>query len=301
MAQRQLIPTYALYGEEESSGDPFWVHCETIPTRSSQHHWEIGMHRHEHFLQLLSVTQGSGDALFGDRLVQFEPFSLITIPQGFIHGFRFSPDIDGHVVTVSNDRIVARLGDQIWMRNFLSEPRVTRISDTQDRQFGLATAIEQMAEECRTRQAGWSVVIESAIAKALIHIARTANIERRQDTAGPIDDLRLDTLISLINRHVREHRPVTFFAEALGVSPTHLNRIVKGKTGLSTQALIAKRLLDDAQRELLFTAGSVQEIAFRLGFADPAYFSRFFHKRTGMTPRHWKGEHQQRLGTRNEI
>jgi AraC-like DNA-binding protein len=28
----------------------------------------------------------------------------------------------------------------------------------------------------------------------------------------------------------------------------------------------------------------VSEISYQLGFADPAYFSRFFTKRTGMPP-----------------
>lgn len=299
MAVIQPVPTYALYGEDEGHGGPFWVHCETIPARSRLHHWEIGMHRHSHFFQILSVTEGSGDAVLNEEIVRFEPVSLITIPPGFTHGFRFSPDVDGHVITVSNDRVQARVGQQGWMREFLSKPRVTRIFEAEHR-ASLPIAISQITEECQKRQGGWPVFVESAIAQVLVMLARAANIERRRHLAIDTDDNRLELLLSLVHRHVREHRPVTFFAEAVGVSPTHLNRIVKAKTGLSTQSLISARLLNEAQRELLFTAGTVQEIAFRLGFGDPAYFSRFFLKQVGMTPRHWKAQHQQRLGTRDE-
>ena len=52
--------------------------------------------------------------------------------------------------------------------------------------------------------------------------------------------------------------------------------------------LINGKLIDEAQRELLFTQIPVQEIGFRLGFADPAYFSRFFLTRTGLSPRQWR-------------
>ena len=52
--------------------------------------------------------------------------------------------------------------------------------------------------------------------------------------------------------------------------------------------LIAGKLVEEAKRQLVFTLGSVQEIGFRLGFADPAYFSRFFFKYTGETPRVWQ-------------
>jgi len=45
-----------------------------------------------------------------------------------------------------------------------------------------------------------------------------------------------------------------------------------------------------------FTFGSVQEIAYRLGFSDPAYFSRFFLKQAGQTPRSWRMAERAKLG-----
>ena len=59
-----IIPTYELYGEDDPAGSRFWVHCETIPARSALHHWEIGLHRHERYFQILLVTGGSGDDLY---------------------------------------------------------------------------------------------------------------------------------------------------------------------------------------------------------------------------------------------
>ena len=93
------IPTYELYGEDDPSGSRFWVHCETIPARSALHHWEIGLHRHERYFQILLVTGGSGDAVFEGEVVRFEPLSIVTVPPAVGHGFRFSPDIDGYVFT----------------------------------------------------------------------------------------------------------------------------------------------------------------------------------------------------------
>jgi AraC family transcriptional activator of pobA len=107
----------------------------------------------------------------------------------------------------------------------------------------------------------------------------------------------MEALTTLMHYEVRNHRPAGFYAKALGISPTHLNRIVRQKTGASTRDLLTRRMLEEAQRELLFTPGSIQEMAFRLGFADPAYFSRFFTRQTGLTPRAWKQREQLRLGT----
>jgi AraC family transcriptional activator of pobA len=44
------------------------------------------------------------------------------------------------------------------------------------------------------------------------------------------------------------------------------------------------RLLMEAQRLLIYTSASAVQIAAELGFQDPAYFSRFFKRHTGLTP-----------------
>ena len=48
--------------------------------------------------------------------------------------------------------------------------------------------------------------------------------------------------------------------------------------------------MQEARRLLLFSASSVNEICYQLGFKDPAYFSRFFNRYANLTP----GEYRQR-------
>ena len=49
--------------------------------------------------------------------------------------------------------------------------------------------------------------------------------------------------------------------------------------------MLQLRLLIEAERQLRYTSMSVAQVAFHLGFDDPAYFSRFFTRRMGLTPR----------------
>jgi AraC-like DNA-binding protein len=52
--------------------------------------------------------------------------------------------------------------------------------------------------------------------------------------------------------------------------------------------MIAQRLLLEAKRELSFGALTIKEIAFKLGFNDASYFSRFFRKQAGQNPESFK-------------
>lgn len=294
------IPTYELYGEQDAASAQFSLHCETIPSRSSLHHWEIGLHRHEHFFQLLLITGGSGDAVYGNEIVRFEPLSVLTVPPSVGHGFRFSPDIDGFVFTILANRLPVRPGEPGSIGTFLSQPRVTRLPEENAESELIRSNLERVAEEWNARRSGRSVLMETGLATALVLTARIAAQEAAEAEIGNDNDRRIEALLALLHREVRRHRPASYYADALGISTTHLNRVVKARTGFSTQDLIARRLLEEAQRELLFTPDSVQEVAYRLGFADPAYFSRFFTRQTGVTPLNWKRQEQSRLGSRDE-
>jgi AraC family transcriptional activator of pobA len=59
--------------------------------------------------------------------------------------------------------------------------------------------------------------------------------------------------------------------------------------GVSSLDVINARIVHEAQRELVYTTSSTKQLAAQLGFSDEAYFSRFFRKHTGLSPRVFRG------------
>jgi AraC family transcriptional activator of pobA len=287
------VPTYDLYGERTGNAPDFWLHSETIPSRSSLHRYEIGLHRHESFLQILYISAGSGDALFGLERTTLTPPAVVTVPPAVNHGFRFSRDVDGHVFTMlaSHLRLAGEVG------RFVAEPRVTPLdADDPDGAFVIAT-LERLAAEWTVRRSGRTDLMEAYLASVL---TLTARLSGRDDAPESAAARRMEHLNGLIQQHFRAQRPTGFYAEKLGMSPTHLNRIVKAATGLSAHAYIGRKMIDEAKRELVFTEMPAQEIGLRLGFADPAYFSRYFLRETGETPRAWRLRERARLAQSSE-
>ena len=77
---------------------------------------------------------------------------------------------------------------------------------------------------------------------------------------------------------------VKYFAELLFLSPNYLSDLLKKETGKNAQELIHYYLIEEAKNNLLNTNNSVNEIAYKLGFEYPQYFSKLFKSKTGMTP-----------------
>jgi AraC family transcriptional activator of pobA len=92
------IPTYALYGEQQASTG-HWLHWETITSRSRLYGFRIAAHRHDELYQLLYVSRGKASVMLDGESFELSPPAVIVLPPLSVHGFSFSPDIEGFVLT----------------------------------------------------------------------------------------------------------------------------------------------------------------------------------------------------------
>ncbi|MBX5047566.1 helix-turn-helix domain-containing protein [Rhizobium lentis] len=289
------VPTYELYGENTGRSPEFWLHCETIRSRSSLHQWEIRLHRHESFFQILYIGAGSGDAIFGETSHAIHPPAVVTVPPGLNHGFRFSRDIDGLVITILRSHLSHPPGERSPLGEWLATPHLTRLDPDNAEAAYVMQTLRRLGDEFENRRSGRNEMLAAYVGLVLRLTARVSDEANAQEPPLNESERRMGILNELIQQHYRSHRPASFYARELGVSPTHLTRIVRSMTGSTPHELLAGKLIEEAKRQLVFTLGSVQEIGFRLGFADPAYFSRFFLKYTGETPRVWRMKEKVRL------
>ncbi len=92
----------------------------------------------------------------------------------------------------------------------------------------------------------------------------------------------------LVDMHYKTKRKVSDYAEMLFKSPKTLSNLFSIYNQKSPQQIILERIALEAKRLINFTDKQNQEIAFELGFNDPAHFSRFFKKMTQMTPSEYR-------------
>ena len=70
----------------------------------------------------------------------------------------------------------------------------------------------------------------------------------------------------------------------LNITPGYLSEVVSQTFGLSPKAFINQRLLSEAKNLLYYSDSTISEIAYQLGFSDPASFGKFFRKNATISP-----------------
>lgn len=88
----------------------------------------------------------------------------------------------------------------------------------------------------------------------------------------------------LVDQYALTEIKVSDYAKRLFISAGHLNDTIKKLTGRNAKSFINEQRILEAKRLLYWTETSIQDVAWKTGFKDPAYFTRFFKKETGMLP-----------------
>lgn len=122
-------------------------------------------------------------------------------------------------------------------------------------------------------------------------IIMSTRLAKEQHIVKALNNEQVDTIRKfnyLVDIHYKTKRKVSDYAEMLFKSPKTLSNLFSIYNQRSPQQIILERLTLEAKRLIHFTDKQNQEIAFDLGFNDPAHFSRFFKKMTQKTPSEYR-------------
>lgn len=90
----------------------------------------------------------------------------------------------------------------------------------------------------------------------------------------------------LLREHIKEQRSVNFYANLLYVTPKHLSMCVKEITGKPCGQIIDERVVAEAKALLHNQELTIGHVAEELNFSNQFFFSKYFKKCTGMSPKH---------------
>ncbi|MGI5242442.1 helix-turn-helix domain-containing protein [Dactylosporangium sp. CA-139066] len=239
-------------------------------------------HRHA-FYEIVLLTAGRGAHVIDLHEYALRPPQLFVIAPGQVHYWRNARGLAGRLLVFGDEALLAYPGDR---RLLLQAAPAVRLRAREAR--GLGGLFNDLAREYADRPAGFESVLP-----ALLHVLVVRAHRLGAATGSVPSDPLAAAFVRLINDNGGE-RSVAAYARRLNTRPQRLAEAVKAATGEPPGRLIRRAQALEARRLLARTELSVAQVGRAAGFADPAYFSRFFRREVGLTPKEYREKHQER-------
>jgi AraC family transcriptional activator of pobA len=281
------VPTFDLYGEPHRAVADGFIHVEHLDDRSRPSEWTIRPHAHAGLHHLFWIASGGGAMQAEAQVFRFAAPALLVVPASVVHGFSWTSESTGSVLTLASGQL-----DDLVRR----DPAISALF-TGALAIGLETDAARSTQwhmDTLMRELGWSTVgHHAAVEASLLSLVVIALRSRAPNVASaPVRPGQQAALVARFRERIesryRQRESVCAHAAALGVSESALRAACTRSAGLSPAVMLDERALLEARRLLLYSNMSVAQVAYSVGFTDPAYFSRFFSRRVGIPPRRYR-------------
>jgi AraC family transcriptional regulator, transcriptional activator of pobA len=260
------------------------LHYESVAVRGNEMDWKIPAHRHEGLHQFQILEQGQLSGTIDGQDFSAEGPALLMMAPGSVHGFSYSRDAVGHQLTVPTGTLRGLLGDSALVSSELSASFVIALQDDRE----VAPLFAQLAREFNGGAAGRVPALLALATLIAVQFVRRRGEQFAGEPAPGVRDTLVQRYVALVEQHYAQQRPLEFYAQRLGVTSDHLSRTCRNVAGRSALQIAHDRLLLEARRLLAYTALPVSRIAHQLGYADTAYFTKFFGRSVGHTPSEYR-------------
>ncbi len=285
MPQQAITHFEGIYEETNVRPSSNYIFSELIETRSRNFDWVIKPHVHSNLFQIFLLATGE---------VQFQQSSqsqlliapcVMIIPAANLHGFSYSPDVTGRILSLSTSVIDGIFSDNSTIQLDLNTSIHTIEKFEEEISFGiLMEQIEKIDRELFGNRPEKKRMLDAHFSQLCINLYRLLEISRTSINVS--GNLNL-TYFKKFQKSIKQSeypKSIGDFAQEMGMSKVHLNRICKDIAGKNALQLVHEYIVEEAKKYLIYTSYSVAEIAYLLKFEYPNYFAKFFKKETGLSP-----------------
>jgi AraC family transcriptional regulator, transcriptional activator of pobA len=278
---RQPAPSSALYASCSGNNLPFLI--RPFPSSDGLYPDEyLDPHRHNCF-EFLWIQKGKGSFCVDDTRTDVSEGTACFVQPGQVHQLIETEPMEGHIITFSDTFLSSRETEFDYFyhaRHFQGFAEKVAITfDLELREVMtdiICTMIREQGKELVFKQE----VLRRYLKIFLLYFARQFE-ERHESFFAAKQGGVAERFIALVDKHFLVKKMVADYASELSVTPNYLNDIVKQFTGYTAGHHIRQRIIMEIKRQAIYTNASMKEIAYSLGFFDPAHFSKYFKNITG--------------------
>jgi AraC family transcriptional regulator, transcriptional activator of pobA len=239
-------------------------------------------HSHDHY-EMIWISVGTATLRVDLQKHMLKGGQVFWIRPGQVHQFIPDPEAKGFILSFSKIFLDFNENEFDWscqarlLHLFSGNPPVHIRKDFEN---DLQDLVKRMTNEFENQYAFKTEVLRRYLKLFLIQIIRQT--EEKEFPGRQISGAKLvQGFMGLLEKNFRDKKMVAAYASLLCVTANYLNENIKRNTGYSAGHHIRQRVALEAKRLCLYSGYCMKEIAYDLGFADSAHFSKYFKLVTG--------------------
>lgn len=240
--------------------------------------------RQRAYHEVMWIQKGAANFLIDGDSFSLQANAFFIFPKDRIHQFLPKQAIEGQVIRFSEDLLNGFPRLLFSKFNHISEIKITDLDNK-----SLEHLFQSFELEYKLHTEKSLIVIN--LLKTII--CKLDDIKQKQFPCQKTYHYSIDSFDRfqlLLDKHILEHKKVSFYAEKLHITPRKLGETIKSILNKTTNEAIADRLLIECKRQLMYSNSSITEISYELGFEDNSYFTKFFKKLTQLTPKEYRSK-----------
>lgn len=256
-------------GHSHTKDEDFKIKCEVINDKNV----EVSFSHRHFFYAIYWIHEGNGTHVIDFEEYEMKPDRIFYIKPEQVHFMHIEESLKYSALQFTEDFIIPinwDMGREIPVYKDIEKNEKNRIE----------ILFNQIQKESISNLPNSAAIIRSEINTLLLDLERMAISTSSSST---LPDL-VCRYKKLVDKNFIKERQVQFYAGQLGICPNYLNVLTRKFIGKSALDMINERTILEIKRMLLRPDLTISEIAYRLGFNELSYFSRFFRLKTGMTP-----------------
>lgn len=243
-------------------------------------------HKHN-FYTIIFSKKGEGEHVIDFTKYEIKDNRVFFLTPGQVHQVYTPVRPEGLVIMFTGEFLCKYHINQEFLTNmglFSCKPDTPPLDLSEER----ATRIFTMGKEMEALFYRGERYVNEAVASwlKLFLIECNRELERSFDGNTQLLETGRDLVgrfRKLLEERFREWHQVSEYADSLNITSDYLNTVMKDAVGTNAKDFIQSRIIVESKRLGIHTELSSKEIAYSLGFQDPAHFSNFFKKREGIT------------------
>ncbi|ASZ10753.1 AraC family transcriptional regulator [Chitinophaga pendula] len=237
---------------------------------------------------LIWCSSGTIDIVVDEKKLTLQPHDVLTITSGQVHYFKNTTNAEGYILEFplaffcKDDNDI----ELIFHNGLFCHFDMNEVIPIKPYQI-IEDQLKLIEAELQEQPYQHLISIHSRITLILVAINR-AKVERGDEIWKP--DALFLKFLEIARSSFEKNYTMKDYARILGTTEAKINEQSKLHTGKTAQNVVYELVISEAKRLLIYQKLSVKEVAYKLGFNDPFYFSNFFKKYTNASPKSYQSK-----------